>query len=56
MYLIDLFSLGLMYVKKFTSFCQVLKKHAHEGKLVSFCLSVDAARGMFHIISLSVST
>jgi len=32
LYLIDLLSLGLMYVKNFTSFCQVLKKmHAKEN-------------------------
>ena len=30
-----------MYVKKFTSFCQVLKKDAHQRKLVPvFCLTV----------------
>ena len=38
LYLIS--TLGLMYVKKFTNFCQVLKKiHAQENWLPFFCLT-----------------
>ena len=37
--LIYLLSLGLMYMKKFTSFCQVLKKVTHKRKLVPFSAS-----------------
>jgi len=37
--LIYLLSLGLMYMKKITSFCQVLKKVAHKRKLVPFSAS-----------------
>jgi len=39
--LIRLLSLGLMYVKKFTSFCPVLKKiHAKENWFLFFCITV----------------
>ena len=37
--LIDLLSLGLMYMKKFTSFCQVLKK-MHRKLVPFFCFTV----------------
>jgi len=41
LYLIDKLFLGLMYAKKITRFCQVVKKDAHKRKLVSFyCLTV----------------
>jgi len=42
----DLLSLSLMYVKKFASFCQVLKKDARKRKLVPFFLrhGVDRQR------------
>jgi len=37
--------LPLMYVKKFTSFCQVLKKmHTKENWFLSFCLTVYMPR------------
>ena len=40
--------------EKINRFLSSFKKHAHERKLVSFCLSVDVARGMFRIVGLSV--
>jgi len=37
--------LSLIYVKKFTSFCQVLKKmHTKENWFLSFCLTVYMPR------------
>ena len=41
LYLTDLLSLGLIYVKKFISICQVLKIDALKRKLVLFlCVTV----------------
>ena len=43
----DLLSLGLLYVKKFTSFCQVLKRmHTKENWFPFFCTMVYMGRGI----------
>ena len=45
LWLSDLLFLGLLYVKKFTSFCQVLNKmHTKENWFPFFCLTVYTQR------------